>query len=326
MNSVFSAFKNNKIDTSNNQLHKSKKIISPENGSSYANLRHMREIGSSAKMSTFVDDSDENGTQLRLTKCTMSNQPASPTISSFQLTEDTEPFPSSVIKSEAINTCEYNSNVEMNDTDVVDHISLCTETNHEFIDKNAISVNESTKFNELDDARIASSISMNSYVNHLPPRQSIPSTVNVISNHGHTERHSSKKLSIENKENNEITLPSPSNSSDIRVDGSDTISSVSDSIVSNCNSVQVNGNDMTHTPILSAAINKKSNKCTESMTLPNKNSSSNRFHKRLSLSGIGNNPLPSVHGRPTSANANNTGETKRTRISTHQRNLSLDFR
>lgn len=67
----------------------------------------------------------------------------------------------------------------------------------------------------------------------------------------------------------------------------------------------------------------------------------NRFQKRLSLSGFTNNSMPSVHGRPTSASSgcaptaecgtgaggtNGSGEVKRTRLSTHQRNLSLDFR
>lgn len=64
----------------------------------------------------------------------------------------------------------------------------------------------------------------------------------------------------------------------------------------------------------------------------------NRFQKRLSLSGFPHNSMPSVHGRPATADASNagvtggrcggagSGEVKRTRLSTHQRNLSLDFR
>lgn len=54
-------------------------------------------------------------------------------------------------------------------------------------------------------------------------------------------------------------------------------------------------------------------------TLRNKNNS-NRLGKRLSLTGIGNNLLPTVHGRPK-----NVAEKTKTRFS-HQRNLSLDFR
>lgn len=51
-----------------------------------------------------------------------------------------------------------------------------------------------------------------------------------------------------------------------------------------------------------------------------RNKVGNRLGKRLSLTGIGNNLLPTVHGRAKSA----TEKTK-TRFS-HQRNLSLDFR
>ena len=71
--------------------------------------------------------------------------------------------------------------------------------------------------------------------------------------------------------------------------------------------------------------------------------SNSRFHKpRLSLSSIGNNcitngngynnsnnTMPSVHGRPgysNGTNGTNSGTPQKTRLSTHQRNLSLDFR
>lgn len=52
--------------------------------------------------------------------------------------------------------------------------------------------------------------------------------------------------------------------------------------------------------------------------------------KRKRLSLLGNVHLPSVHGCLTSSknagNSNNNNKTNRTRLSTHQRNLSLDFR
>lgn len=76
-------------------------------------------------------------------------------------------------------------------------------------------------------------------------------------------------------------------------------------------------------------------------------STTTRFQKRLSLSGYPNNSMPSVHGAPRpqsasaamqsgqqgggsvasgAAGANGKAGGKRTRLSTHQRNLSLDFR
>lgn len=61
----------------------------------------------------------------------------------------------------------------------------------------------------------------------------------------------------------------------------------------------------------------------------NSNSASNsRVNRpRLSLSNIGgiNQLMPSVHGRPNANGQNANGQT-RTRLSSHQRNLSLDFR
>uniref|UniRef100_A0A336MN19 Phosphatidylinositol 4-kinase beta n=1 Tax=Culicoides sonorensis TaxID=179676 RepID=A0A336MN19_CULSO len=67
----------------------------------------------------------------------------------------------------------------------------------------------------------------------------------------------------------------------------------------------------------------------------NGSSSNTRFNKpRLSLSnasGVGFNSMPSVHGRSTgqangTTNGTTNGAPTRTRLSTHQRNLSLDFR
>lgn len=91
-----------------------------------------------------------------------------------------------------------------------------------------------------------------------------------------------------------------------------------------------------HAPIIVAHSrgHSESNLCATQKT-------TTRFQKRLSLSGFANNSMPSVHGRPSSAaaaaasnggsaaatnGASGTGEVKRTRLSTHQRNLSLDFR
>lgn len=96
-----------------------------------------------------------------------------------------------------------------------------------------------------------------------------------------------------------------------------------------------------HAPIIVANCRGQSESNLSSAT-----KTTNRFQKRLSLSGFANNSMPSVHGRPNSghnaganvggatatttqnghAGGNGNGEVKRTRLSTHQRNLSLDFR
>jgi hypothetical protein len=62
-------------------------------------------------------------------------------------------------------------------------------------------------------------------------------------------------------------------------------------------------------------------------SVPNNNSNANRNRPRLSLSNIGSNSQqPEVHGK-NGLNGTSTGRTRlSTRLSTHQRNLSLDFR
>lgn len=189
-----------------------------------------------------------------------------------------------------------------------------------------------------------------------------PTIANMGSDHHINVNNHLKIIScnpIENKENNDKTAPSLS-TSNVLIG-----SCVNEtSIATNClkNSIQLcdkvcptapatttapatsNDTHYKHTPILSAASNKKQNNKNSTTTttttasstanestlaLSNKNNC-NRLHKRLSISGIGNNPLPSVHGRSTSNTHNGSmdgaGETKRNKISTHQRNLSLDFR
>lgn len=96
-------------------------------------------------------------------------------------------------------------------------------------------------------------------------------------------------------------------------------SEVLDNCLSNKINYQINFDSSRHS---SSSIDRNSS-C-------NNVSSSNRLNRpRLSLSGLGsNNVMPSVHGRQCNAN-NSTGNasgTHKTRLSTHQRNLSLDFR
>lgn len=99
------------------------------------------------------------------------------------------------------------------------------------------------------------------------------------------------------------------------------------------NAVASSSGDLTHAPIIAANSRGHSESNLSAAT-----KTTNRFQKRLSLSGFPNNSMPSVHGRPGTAatgtlsaaggcaSAGVGGEVKRTRLSTHQRNLSLDFR
>lgn len=345
MNSVLSAFKSSKSDSSSQcsgaGISVANASVNGSDGnSSYANLRHIREIGSTATMSTFVADVDNDSTSptLRLGKCTISSPTIIPDVTLCEMNIDALTTP---------------SRTSLNARDEVDHLATMRSTSSslnvtdENDKKNVCSANDANiqRSSDDDSSGVATTMSTNSLlinataIKTRPPRLTIPPT-------GHCVRDTTN----ESKEN---CLPGLSIGNDTNVDAT-TMTSIngtngvtSDSNLSGkCAKRTTNigtTNEQSqqqlpppHTPVLSAANNRNANKCnsesttsTTATTLSNK--SANRFHKRLSLSGIGNNPLPSVHGRPNSANAGNgtsngTGETKRTRMSTHQRNLSLDFR
>lgn len=110
-----------------------------------------------------------------------------------------------------------------------------------------------------------------------------------------------------------------------------TLSLVPPRILAQHNHVASSSGDLTHAPIIA------SNSRGHSESNLSATKTTNRFQKRLSLSGFPNNSMPSVHGRPATVGgslggcgangvAGTGGEVKRTRLSTHQRNLSLDFR
>lgn len=377
MNSVFSAFKSSKSDGSL-QSNKGKKI-GPANSSSYANLRHIREIGSSAKMSSFVgnNDDDDIAPNLRLTKCTAlhSNDAVANTINNSVattgvatlVTTTTSTPPSSPSSSSSLSTSSMEhiipqeattkSNLHQNECDTSNTIKTMSDSisgsSHVNIDTNH------TIHSVAKDATTALSIEQVNVPLVKPINsQSVANYASNIPSNGIQSMdidHSSLKACENNKENNDIINPS-TNTSDAMCD-SDSTAHVSNGVdnrqrqvnhdnnvdghnvndidddVNDVQKITTSTNEMPHTPVLSAASNKKLNRHSETTapTTSNK-STSNRFFKRLSLSGISSNPLPSVHGRSASNSQNGnqinsaTGETKRTRISTHQRNLSLDFR
>lgn len=246
MNSVFSAFKTSKNDGKQKQASKK---LTPD--SSYENLKHIRDIGSSSKMTDFVDDSDGicSGVATQIIRL---NSPSS-------------------------------IGDEINDSaDVVDHAKTVIV---DYIE-NYHPINKSLQTTEIADACI----------NVQPDR--------LVEN----EHVDTKSYSCQTNEHN----------------------------VTNINQTDLS-NESNHTPQLppsgplikvqstSASENQKvpiivSNNVTDTNSITNK---AKRFQHRLSLKCNPNPTLPSVHGRPTS---NNSDTKKKTRLSTHQRNLSLDFR
>lgn len=363
MNSVFSAFKSSKSDGSI-QSNKVKKLA-PVNSSSYANLRHIREIGSSAKMSSFVGNNDDEdiAPNLRLTKCTgalhtgvaatatpkgspSSSTSTSSTLSHTPMTMNT--IPQATPKSNTILQTDIDSNTrsEANVNSRTVTVPTATDTKATIQLSNVPSSASSTS--SLRTANHSAAVNQTNIPSFGTPS---PQTDDIDDHNCRTTGDN------ENKENTNTLNPSTNSSVSIcakdaaneqcATDGDATAAITIANAVTAIQSQTVTNEK--HTPVLSAASNKKLNRQSESSasaattttaaaaataSAASNKSTSTRFYKRLSLTGIGSNPLPSVHGRSASnpQNANNCnsnsggGETKRTRISTHQRNLSLDFR
>lgn len=273
MNSVLSAFKSSKSDGSI-QSKKAKKQIST-NGGSYANLRHIREIGSSTKMNSFdgsSNDEDDAKLNSRQNRCSsLLTEQYIPRSKPSLITKDSEKYEendNSTLSNHTILTKRYWENSS--------HVKVNIENP---LYKESLKQSSNTSSNEFDTTN-----------------QTAPTSRNAISNNCvQNECADARNISSSSLESNEN-----------------------------------HSNECAYIPVLSAASAKKPYRSSESITTTNR-SMNNRLVNRLSLSSITTNPLPSVHGR--SMNTQNvaselfcTGEIKRTRISTHQRNLSLDFR
>jgi hypothetical protein len=94
-----------------------------------------------------------------------------------------------------------------------------------------------------------------------------------------------------------------------------------------CSSSATNFDTNSSSSIIDSTDASKPTLKTCNTSVPNSNSNANRNRPRLSLSNIASNSQqPEVHGK-NCPNGTSTGRTRlSTRLSTHQRNLSLDFR
>lgn len=168
--------------------------------------------------------------------------------------------------------------------------------------------------------------SANSYTNGNLSSSSSSSSLNTNSlasikkhyNQDNSENYASENNLLSKCCNGVGTLGSASNVS--IVDTSD----VTDSSASATNLVSINSMPLS----IANDASKSASSIFNQPPQPNNNnlSNTNRNRPRLSLSNVGNgasaNQQPAVHGR----NNGNGLPTGRTRLSTHQRNLSLDFR
>lgn len=346
MNSVFSAFKSSKNET---KYKFSGKKISET--SSYENLKHIREIGSSSKMSDLIDDvgddTEVTPTIIDTLKFPVINNAAISSTKSSSLT--TSPTSQSLNDIKHLcngQTTETETNIWSpdNGSDMVDHIGS-KMINANMIDC-ALSTTGGSKPTKIPSSSSSTTIKSisasesNLYKEHNGiDNCSNSSNSSKFSDIGdNDDRHMSTSppcSSLENLSTAQtamVVVPKANFSSE-----GDILSSCSNDHNSNHHnhhhnhsvnsaSVACSLNDNTSNTIIPnyKPIIKVTNRSSDTNLVANKQQA-NRLQKRLSLSGIGNGSMPSVHGRPTSANGQKDA-VKKTRLSTHQRNLSLDFR
>lgn len=246
MNSVFSAFKASKNDGKQKQTSKK---LTPD--SSYENLKHIRDIGSSSKMTDFVDDSDGICSSGVATQIIRLNSPTD------ELTDSADV-------------------VDHAKTVIVDYI----ENYHPINNKSSKPTDCADPCKTVQPDRVVETSEQTD--TKLYSCQTNDQT-NIISN---------KSSDLSNESNHTSQLP-PSGPP-IKM--------------------QSTTSENQQVPII------VSNNVTDTTNTTNK---AKRFQHRLSLKCNPSPTLPSVHGRPTS---NNSDTKKKSRLSTHQRNLSLDFR
>lgn len=179
---------------------------------------------------------------------------------------------------------------------------------------------------------VDSAPSVNGYTNGNLSSSSSSSSLNTISlasikkhyNQDNSENYASENNLLSKCCNGAVTMGSASDVS--IVDTGDVNSSASATNLVSINSMPLtDANDASKSA--SSIFNKQPQPNNNSNNNNNTLSNTNRNRPRLSLSNVGNGSSanqqqPAVHGR-NNANGLPTG---RTRLSTHQRNLSLDFR
>lgn len=326
MNSVFYAFKSSS-KTENKPKFPQKKLT--QDNSSYENLKHIREIGSSAKMSNFVDDDDDD------TSSSCSTQ-------TIRLGKRCKtPLPSPI--SEVID-----HGVARLGTDMVDHAISNINPVGDIIENihqnqsvastpKGISASESNlcdsemKCGSTDRGNGGGSCSEQSKPSPCSSLRNFPTSPNqpmataaiIPKVNFSSEGDILSSCSVANECSNNVSGSNSSHTaSSPSLPISSTVSSSDDAGIGSDGNCQ-------HAPIIIAANTR--GKSESNLSSVNK---TNRFQKRLSISGFNNLSMPSVHGRPSSASngnngmtgSNGGGEIKKTRLSTHQRNLSLDFR
>lgn len=343
MNSVFSAFKSSTNKTNNdNKITKFKKT-NTQDPNSYEKLRHIREISYNSKMNNFVNGDDDDDYNDINTTTILNNNKKCPNL------QVTTPVQSPI--------CENNVDLDFL---LPSNNTIINNNNHHINNNNSTIINSTISSTTINNAiaittNLPNDHCINSTTNSVITNgTTAPISVDVVDfvkpfdinnvNHNKLEH-----LDVLIKQESSASagaavvaiLPAPTTSLENECNNVQL-----DTIDSKLNGINVTTVDDTANRIITATTTLTNNtqrskppvtplsSTTSSSTSASLSSSSateinfvnnygsNRFHKpRLSLSNVG---MPSVHGRSNGNIQSNVPQ--KTRLSTHQRNLSLDFR
>ncbi|XP_037908693.1 uncharacterized protein LOC119650198 [Hermetia illucens] len=296
MNSVFSAFKASKNEKSK-PLAGNKKSSSMSQESSYENLRHIREIGSSSKMMTSIvnDDVEENMLNnrthpLMISKLVSMGDGASTkdagTSDKFSDANKTAPTRKSTIDEK---TAQLGSLAATQSLVIIGDMSPTS------MDSGTTTLQRTT-YHDLNER------------NNEIVRSTTPSPTTRCGSSCSSMKKTSGPVDLHSKlesNENETVERGPSPLTSPRPD--------------HVRPIIVNNNGSAHSK---EDIQPTSAGSSSAATTPK---TTRHAKLRLSISNFTNNSLPSIHGRSAQLNTTPGGKQKQ-RLSTHQRNLSLDFR
>jgi hypothetical protein len=329
MNSVFSAFKSGKNDKKNSKKH----INSQESPTSYEKLRHLREVTSSSKMNHFVSDDDHPLLNFKLSNKKYPGKKKTSVLS---------PYDQSDIAVKEEQNCIFD---EVDYGLFVDHGA---ETKNKWLteSKSAEKLDSGT-FLQDDVHNPVGIVPIVTDQCHVMPRQ-IKNTEPTMPNLPLTTYIGNDAKFVTNESTANLLSKCNTISSTRSSSSNDTICSNIDPISSNNkNFASKNSNDVMQKQEIVNNLKKSSHTFNEINVVDNKSSSqlqlsslpqsnfqlpsflnNNRLHKpkHCVSNGFNVSGMPSVHGRTNNNSPKNNNGSQRTRLSTHQRNLSLDFR
>lgn len=347
MNSVFSAFKSSTNKANNdNKITKFKKT-NTQDPNSYEKLRHIREISYNSKMNNFVNGDDDDDYNDINTTTILNNNKKCPNLQvttpvQSPICENNVDLDFLLPSNNTIINNNYNNdknstiiNSTISSTTINNAIAITTDLpNDNCINSttNSVITNGTTAPICVDVVDFVKPFEINNvnhnkleHLNVLIKQESSASASSSSAGAAVVAILPASTSSLENKCNNVQldTIDSKLNGINVTTfdDSENRITTAKTTATTLTNNTQRSKPPVTPLSSTTSSSTSTSSSSATEINFVN-NYGSNRFHKpRLSLSNVG---MPSVHGRSNGNIQSNVPQ--KTRLSTHQRNLSLDFR